>query len=706
MTEVRAHHSTLVLYGGNVAAVSDLTGQIHAEELHGLFAGDTRVLSTYKIEVNGCYWHVLGRSRLGHGTAQWEHQNCMLRDDQGEIGEGLIHFSLRRRLDGAMHDDLFIQSFASRPLRLRLTLQIDSDFADIFEVKSQSTPPRMNALRIPSAGGVSLIYERPGFRRALHVRLQASGSSPAFSGSRITFEVNVKPGAQWSCCLDAIPEIDGRMIQFRGDPHEPEPDAVSGYGRLEIHTEATLERPFMRGRSDLHALAVDPSRELPYIAAGAPWFMGLFGRDSLVTALMAGIDGSGSAEGTLAALGRRQGMRRDDFRDEEPGKILHELRCDELTTFGDLPYTPYYGSHDAPALYCLTLWHAWRWTGKRALLDAHLETARNAMRWCDELGDRDQDGLQEYATRSPKGYRNQGWKDAGDAVVHADGREPKLPLATVELQGYLFAARLAMSELLDAQGLGDEAEHMRAAAFRIRSLVEERFWLTEQSFYAFALDGDKEAVASLASNPGHLLWCGLPDLHRARIVARRLLAPDFFTGWGLRTLSAAHPAYNPLSYQLGSVWPHDTAIAAAGMWRYGLREEASVLAHGLLKAAARFEGERLPELFAGFDAACGFPVPYEKANTPQAWAAAVPLLLVQLFLGLMPDAPRGRCFFSPWLPQWLPRLEIKGIAIGGGTVDVAIARRGDETAIEAVDSDGIEVIHGTAEAPLWGAPPA
>ena len=282
---------------------------------------------------------------------------------------------------------------------------------------------------------------------------------------------------------------------------------------------------------------------------------------------------------------------------------------------GAIPHTPYYGTHDAPALYCLALWQAWRWTADRDLLASHLGPAEAALRWCDELGDRDGDGLQEYSTRSKKGYRNQGWKDAGDAIVHADGRLAEPPLATVELQGYLFAARLAMAELFAEQGDRAAAERLRRAADELRALVEDRFWLADEAFYALALDRDKRPVGAVSSNPGHLLWCGLPSSARAAAMAERLLAPDLFSGWGLRSLSSRNPAYNPLSYQRGSVWPHDTALAAAGLWRYGQRAAASALLRSVLEAAAAFEGEQLPELFAGLDRRHGPPVPYEAANT-------------------------------------------------------------------------------------------
>ena len=706
MSGVHVFHPAVVLHGTGTAVVSDLGGQISAEELHGFFAGDTRVLSSYKFDVNGCAWRLLARSRLGHGSAQWQFQNPEMRDAEGDVPAGSISFTLTRRVAGALHDDLTIESFARRPVDLRLILQLDADFADILEVKSRSMPPRMALLRIVGPDSLELAHAAPrGFRRALHVRLDCiGGEPPAFAGSRVSLVMRLAHGEKWTCCVDAVPEIDGHRIPFQGDPHEREPDPLANPETVAVEAAPILKNPLERGRADLRALATELERGQAFLAAGAPWFLTLFGRDTLVTTLMAGLDASGLPEGCLAALGRMQGRRRDDFRDEEPGKIPHEFRRGELTRRGELPYSPYYGTHDAPALYCLALWSAWRWRGRRELLDAHYETARAALRWCDETGDRDGDGFQEYATRSRKGYRNQGWKDAGDAIVDAQGREAKLPIATIELQAYLYAARLAMAELADALGHGEEASALRQKAASLRRSVEERFWLEDEKFYALGLDGDKQAIDAITSNPGHLLWCGVASRERAALIARRLLEPDMFSGWGLRTLSSRNPAYNPLSYQLGSVWPHDTLIASAGLWRYGLRDEACRLIQGVLEAARCLEDDRLPELLCGFDAGNGMPVPYEQANIPQAWAAAVPLLATELFLGLVPDAPRGRCFVSPSLPPWLPRLEVRAIRVGAGRFDVCVERRGERTVVKDVAADGIDVMQREVEAVMGGLP--
>ncbi len=261
-----------------------------------------------------------------------------------------------------------------------------------------------------------------------------------------------------------------------------------------------------------------------------------------------------------------------------------------------------------------------------------------------------------------------------------------------------------MAELLEEGDRTDEAKKLRNSAARLRDIVEECFWMEHKGFYALALDRDKRTVTSISSNPGHLLWSGLPAADRAARVASRMLEPDMFAGWGLRTLSAQNPAYNPLSYQKGSVWPHDNAMAAAGMIRYGLREEAGKVLKAILEAAGAFEEHRLPELFCGFDRSNGLPVPYFQANAPQAWAAAAPLLAVQLFLGLVPDAPRGRCYIYPWLPEWLPRLEVENIGTGEGTLNITLARSREKTVIEELEARGIEVVQDMTESPLWGTP--
>jgi glycogen debranching enzyme len=701
MSAVRVAQPVETLHGGGVALSCALDGSVSADELHGLFAGDTRVLSTYRMTLGGVGLDVLSRVRLGHGEARWHYQNRTFRDHAGDVPAGSVSLSVRRRIDGALHDDLRLTSYVGRPLRTHLVVQLDADFADLFEVKRRQLPPRLGVHRAATPSGLLLEFCRGGFRRALDVSISAPGRPPVSAGSRLTFELELAHATTWSCCLEARPEIDDERVSFRGDPHAEE---HTGSSPVVVSCPDVLAKSFRRGCADLQTLTISDATAT-YVAAGAPWFLALFGRDTLVTSLMTGLIGSTTARGALRALAAHQATDVDDWRDAEPGKLPHELRRGELARRNLIPHTPYYGSHDAQSLYCLALWNAWRWTGDRTVLDEHFDTACAALRWCDVDGDRDGDGLQEYGTRSRDGYDNQGWKDAGDAIVAPDGTIGALPLATVELQGYLYAARLAMAELFDERGDGASAAHQRAAASALADVVDRHFFLDQLGFYALAVDGAKQPLASISSNPGHLLWCGLPTRDSARAVADRLVERDLDSGWGLRTLSSDHPSFNPLSYQRGSVWPHDTALAAAGLARYGHDGHAARLIRGVLEAAGMFEGDRLPELFCGFDRAGGPPVPYAEANVPQAWSAAAPILATQTFLGLVPDAPHRRCFLRPWLPDWLPRLDVRGIRIGDATVDIALRRAGDETEVDVTATNDLDVVLASVPAPLWGAPP-
>jgi glycogen debranching enzyme len=698
-------HPLDILYGAGVGLVCGMDGEIHAEALHGLFAGDTRVLSTYRFVIAGHAWQMLARSRPGPSTAQWDMQNPSVRATGIDLEEGTVHFRLRRSVHGALHDDLSITSFAERTITVRFSLQIDADFQDIFQVKDRELPPRLAVQRVARSNQMSFVYERRGFQRGLHVSFDPGVPAPTFVGAQVVFDLVLSPRRPWTCCVEAVPEIDKRRLEFHGDPHGS--DRPSERSRaVTITSTPLLDAAFERGSVDLDRLGMRDASGTRFIAAGAPWFLTLFGRDTLVTSLMARLLGRWHVEGALDALGATQARERNADRDEEPGKIVHELRHGELAHFHKIPHTPYYGTSDAPSLFVLALWSAYRWSGDRELLQKHLPTAEAALRWCEERGDEDGDGLLEYRTKSKRGYRNQGWKDAEDAIVHEDGTLAELPIATVELQGYWYAARLAMAELLETIGRTDPAEALREKARRLRALVEARYWMEDAGCYALALDEKKRPVRSIASNSGHLLWCGLPSPERAARVARRLLATDMFTGYGVRTLSAAHRKYNPLSYQIGSVWPHDTALFAAGLARYELWGEASRVLKAILDAAAMFEDNRLPELFCGFDRDNGPPVPYEKANVPQAWAAASPILAAQILLGIVPDVQRGRCYLSPWLPEWLPTLALRGIDVGDGRLDLKIRRSGSDTAIEHADHPSLEILVGAPPTPLWGAPVA
>lgn len=684
-------HPLEILFHGGVSLVCGPDGLIAAHELQGLFAGDTRMLSTYRLAINGRPWQLLGRARPDTRSGVWDYQNARFATPTGEVPPQTLHLRLERRLERSLHERLAIRSFGDRRIHATLSLQLDADFADLFEVKEQRLPPRPSVSRNGDARHVRIGYRRGGFERALEVRLRAEGPTHLV-GTRLLFDLDLRHGDTWACELDLEPGGIGIVpTAAASDPRAPE---------VTLEAPAFLREPFERGAADLRSLEMRDAEGDAFLAGGAPWFLTLFGRDSLLAGMMGALAATGPLVGALGAVGRTQAAERDDWRDAEPGKLLHEIRVGELARSGAIPHTPYYGAHDVPALYALALWSAWRWTGDAGLLEAHLPTAERALRWCGELGDRDGDGLQEYGTRSRRGYVNQGWKDAGDAIVTEDGPQADPPIATVELQGNLYAARLAMAELLEVSARPGDAEEQRRAARDLRDIVEERFWLEDLGFYAMALDGEKRRLRSIGSNAGQLLWSGLPAPNRARRVAERILEADMFSGWGIRTLSAGHPAFDPLSYQRGSVWPHDSLLAAAGMARYGVETQAHAVLGAVLDAAMEFEDRRLPELFCGFDRSRGL-VPYIEANVPQAWAAAVPVLAVQLLLGLVPDAPRRRCFVAPSLPDRVSALRVRGIRVAGEELDLTIARRGDATVVEEAVTE-LELVVGPVDAPLWG----
>jgi glycogen debranching enzyme len=416
-----------------------------------------------------------------------------------------------------------------------------------------------------------------------------------------------------------------------------------------------------------------------------PWFVGLFGRDSLIVSLQNAMVYPGFTRGALDVLGRWQATERDDYRDAEPGKIMHELRTGELAYFKLIPHTPYYGTADATPLYLLVLHAAWRCTGDTALLNQHLPTAERCLEWIDAYGDRDGDGFQEYQTRSPDGYENQGWKDAGEAVVHPDGTLVKGPKALCELQGYVYDAWQRMAEIYESLGEPGKAQRLRLKAGRLFERFNEVFWDEAGGFYAFCLDGEKRPVLSVASNPGHLLWSGIVPPDRAARVVRRLMAPDMWSGWGIRTLSSDHPAYNPHSYQNGSVWPHDNGLILLGMRRYGFDAEAMRVARDVSRAASYFTRHRVPELYAGLARdPSNFPVLYKGANAPQAWAAGSCFSILQAIVGFHPDAPHDRLYIDPVLPDWMPELHLNDLRVGSAVFDIRVWREKDATRWEVV----------------------
>ena len=437
-------------------------------------------------------------------------------------------------------------------------------------------------------------------------------------------------------------------------------------------TNAAIDRAL----NDVHMLMSNKGSGA-YVSAGVPWFDTLFGRDSIISAMMMLPFTTDLAAGTLRALAGLQGSEFDAAREEEPGKILHEMRTCETSGTGEVPFQRYYGSIDSTPLFVLLASEYFRWTGDIGLLNELMPSLKAALEWIDKLGDRDGDGFLEYQKRTPQGLDNQGWKDSHDGIIDAAGKILTTPIALVEVQGYVYAAKLGIAEVFEQLGEGALAARLRSDADTLRSRISDAYWL-ERGYFGMALDRDKQLSTAVASNGGHLLWSGVPNPRQAKAQADRLFREDMFTGWGIRTLSSGTRRFNPLGYHLGTVWPHENALIVAGLHRYGLGMEAQILVDTLIQAALNFPGLRLPELFSGASKLAHHgPVPYPVACRPQAWAASsLPFSIISL-LGLEPNTSLGiLTLVRPHLPSDVNHLQVKNLIVGSSTVSFDLRRQG------------------------------
>ena len=489
-------------------------------------------------------------------------------------------------------------------------------------------------------------------------------------------------------------------FDVRGEREEDLEDqfaqVAGGYTRwfdeiTHIETDNQLFNEVLRrSLTDMRILWANDGEGGEYPAAGTPWFDALFGRDSCIAALQMLPYRPEIARNVLLSLAARQGKEENPDRDEEPGKILHELRRGEMATSGELPFAPYYGSVDSTPLFLILAHQYWQWTADRELIERLKENILQALTWMQVYGDPRGEGWLAYEKRSPRGLVNQGWKDSWDAILHTDGTIPEAPIALCEAQGYAYAALRGASDLLRCLGEEHIAGDLLAQADDLRDRFHPAFWLDDEGYYALALDGDGQPVASITSNPGQALWTGIvSDEHRSQ-VASRLVASDLFTGWGVRTMSSRALRYNPYGYHLGTVWPHDNSLVAAGLKKCGFEGEANMILTGLFEAAQDFEYFRLPELFGGADRAPHQkPVEYPVACKPQAWAAgSVPMILAHV-LGLAPDAERGRLnVVNPRLPEWLNEVTVNNMRVGEATADISYMRQDGSTQLQVTNVRG------------------
>jgi glycogen debranching enzyme len=667
----------ITLVDESTFTISNQAGDVVAGTAQGLFVRDTRIISRWELRVNTRPPQSLAAVVDAPFSATFVSQ---VQPRAGRADSTLMVFRSRYVGQG-MREDIVIRNFGEEATFCSVELFVDSDFADLFAVKEGRAGDSDGELsRSSSEDRLELSYRRGTLNRGSLLRISPSPS--AIGEDIVSFEAIVPARGEWEACIEVSPVIDNKVIDPRyrcGQPVERAAPAerLAKWRRQVPHVDTdheVLKAVLARSAEDLGALRIfDPDfPDRVVLAAGAPWFMTVFGRDSLLTSWMALLVDPDLALGVLQTLARFQGKEIDPRSEEQPGRILHEMRFGEAPSLSLGGGSIYYGTADSTPLFVMLLGELRRWGLAREAVDQLLPNAERALEWIEQFGDSDGDGYVEYQRATDRGLANQGWKDSWDAIRYADGRVAQAPIALCEVQAYVYSAYLARAHF--AREEGDEAtfDRFRAKATRLKENFNRDFWLDDQGWYAVGLDADKKPIDSLASNMGHCLWTGIVDEQRAPLIAAKIMSPEMFSGWGVRTLGVSMGGFNPISYHCGSVWPHDTAIVAAGLARYGLMDESMRLVGGLLDAAANLGG-RLPELFSGIDRAeLGFPVGYPTSCSPQAWSAASPLLCLRTMLRLDPWVPYAKTWLAPCLPEGIHHLKVERIPLAGARVTVEV----------------------------------
>jgi len=672
---------TIRILDGSTFLVSSPNGDIEArpDQPHGLFYKDMRHLSRWKLTIQGRPLDVLSTDAVEYYYAQ---HFCV--PPPGSIYKDSTISIIRRRLIGdGFVEDLTVLNHGIEAEEVELRVDAAADFADLFEVKDALQKKGQLYTEVRDRHLV-LGYRRGHFVRetviSSTVQVAEMDSKGAF------FRFTLQPKSEWNVKLQ-VTVVTGKV------PHEPKFSSAAGTAMRRNLKDWITETPtvichpegvrlYMRSLVDIAALRFRPDtmldRSLP--AAGLPWFMALFGRDSLITSYQMLPFASELAATTLEALADAQGKQKVELTEEEPGRILHELRFGELTYFRERPQSPYYGASDTTPLFLVLLDEYERWTGDVRLVRALEGNARAALKWIDEFGDRDSDGYIEYQRTTNLGLENQCWKDSWNSILFRDGTLAPAPRATCEIQGYVYDAKVRCARL--ARDIWkDEALAVRleSQAVDLKRRFNEDYWIPDRQFFALALDGQKKKVDSLCSNIGHLLWSGIVDDDKAQALRDHLMGPKMFSGWGIRTMAEGEGGYNPIAYHNGTVWPHDCSIIAAGLARYGFRKEAADIISGIFEASIVFR-YRLPEAFAGYERArTRFPVQYTTACIPQAWAAGAPMLGIRTLLGLEPKGEVLTSAADAVVPPWMGTLSVEGIRGRWGKANVSA--KGDEKAI-------------------------
>lgn len=690
----------IVLNDGSTFLITSADGSIDKTQAEGLFVHDTRLISDYRLTFNDQQLSLLASSNITHHSALYVYTNSELKTLKGKLPKNSLMVNQRRALVNGMHEDIDITNWHQEQVMFQMMLSIRSDFADIFDVKSHQVLPHGYIDTAWQEGKLTIDYHTDeSFHRGLIITMANASSPPHNANGRFVFDIVLEPGESWHLCLSYAALVDGNVLE---PPKACSMEHTTEAGKrkssfIEKATQiqssnADIVGYYQQALIDVGALQLkveDKGRQLWMPAGGIPWYMTVFGRDSIIVSLQSLAVYHEFARATLVQLAQLQANEVNDWLDAQPGKMLHELRRGELAQLHEIPYTPYYGTVDATILWITTLAAAYKWNADTDMLNECHTPLKKALAWIDNYGDFDNDGFVEYLSRSEQGMRNQGWKDSGKAIVYPNGKLVDPPIALCEVQGEVYKAWKDAAELYELWGERERAIQLRQKADDLYQRFNERFWMESEGFYCLGLDSHKQQIRSIASNPGQLLQTGIVPEERAHKVVQRLFQADMWCGWGIRTLSSKNRGYNPISYQLGSVWPFDNAFIAAGMKKYGYHQEANQIAAGLFAAAKYFEFERLPEVFGGIERRSdNFPVPYMDANSPQGWSSGAIFLLISTILGLEPDAPRRQLKVCPTLPEWLPDFKLTNLIVRDAKVALRFWREGEQTRWEVTHLEG------------------
>jgi glycogen debranching enzyme len=668
----------------------------------GFFHDDTRFLSRIELRVDGYRTVVLSSSTEQTFASQIElTTGKSTTRDTYEIPENTVHIRREQLLaSDTLYDNFSFENFNFQELELVIELAYEADYMDVFQVRGVARQVLGHYYQ-PIVRRDCIIFHYCGLDHVTRETvIQFSPEPETVDGTTARWKLRLPPFKRFQLHTTIVPHIESRRSRSsRPDFTQQLRMRREAFAVWDSHSSSfnssnsIFDKMVGTCKGDFHALQI-PDQKERVIAAGIPWFATMFGRDSIIAAYQSLLLNPQLATETLRVLAQHQGKEKDDWRDEEPGKILHEYREGEMTRAGEMPFGPYYGSVDATPLWLILLSETFNWTADEQLVKDMLPHAYRALDWIDHYGDLDGDGFVEYHCRSSKGLVNQGWKDSWDAIMHRDGEVAKSPIALCEVQGYVYEAKYRMASLMRSFGDIKTADRLKKESAEMAKRFEKAFWMPKLGFYAMALDRDKRQTQVVSSNPGHLLFTRMLPQERAKSITQRFMRADMFSGWGWRTMSREERVFNPLSYHRGSIWPHDNSIIAHGMALYEFREPANQLFASLFEAALNFRDYRLPELFCGIERQeFDEPVQYPVSCSPQAWASGAVFLLLMSVLGIRPSAQRKELnIVNPSLPAFLDNLSIRNMRVGGSRVGLDFTRRGDRTFCNVVDIEGEKLL--------------